>query len=128
MPQSFIPPSFQIAVGFLLIIVALIFLFIVLFYKDKNPILKIIGLLLVCAFCLFANSPWIYFASIFIIATTVTELSFLQNLAAIIRGDKNYFDYMKATQGQTTKESAVAAEKSKSQRTLMEYMILKPKS
>ncbi|BDW94847.1 hypothetical protein MACH10_05320 [Thalassospira tepidiphila] len=42
------------------------------------------------------SSHWVtYFAAIFIVATAVTELEFLQNLAAIIRKDENYFNYKK---------------------------------
>jgi hypothetical protein len=44
---------------------------------------------------LFSNHWSTYFAGLFIIATAVTELEFLQNLAAIIRGNKDYFDYKK---------------------------------
>tara|TARA_R110000782_G_scaffold14060_5_gene42350 strand:- start:5042 stop:5761 length:720 start_codon:yes stop_codon:yes gene_type:complete len=42
------------------------------------------------------SSHWAtYFAAIFIIATAVTELEFLQNLAAIIRKNESYFKYKK---------------------------------
>tara|TARA_R110000850_G_scaffold263721_1_gene392602 strand:+ start:835 stop:1644 length:810 start_codon:yes stop_codon:yes gene_type:complete len=53
---------------------------------------------LVGVLVLFANSPYTYFASVFIVATAVTQLEFLQNLAAIIRGSKEYFEYQKETQ------------------------------
>ncbi len=83
------------------------------------------GIFFLLALAVIAKEFWTYFAAIFILGTLVTEVEFLQNLAAIIRGDKNYFDYMKAAQGQTTKETATsAANSSKSKRTLMEYMIL----
>jgi hypothetical protein len=42
---------------------------------------------------LFANVSWTYFATIFIVATVITELEFLQNLAAIIARDPNYWQY-----------------------------------
>jgi hypothetical protein len=41
----------------------------------------------------FRSSLTVYFAAVFIIATAVTELEFLHILAAIVRGDKNYFDF-----------------------------------
>jgi len=123
--QSVINSPLQSFVALVLIFVALIF-FMALFYKDDKAIMKLLGLLLICSLCLFANSPWIYFPTIFIIATVVTEISFLQILAAIIRGDKNFFDYLKATQGQASLEQSKALEtdsKSK-KRSPMEYMIL----
>lgn len=54
---------------------------------------RLAAILLLVALALFSNHWATYFASIFIIATAVTELEFLHILAAIIRGDKNYFDY-----------------------------------
>jgi hypothetical protein len=56
---------------------------------------RLAAILLVASLALFANSTWTYFAAIFIIATAVTELEFLEKLAAIIRGSKEYFDYKK---------------------------------
>jgi hypothetical protein len=50
-------------------------------------------LLFVISLALFANHWTTYFAALFIVATSVTELEFLQNLAAIIRGDRAYFEY-----------------------------------
>ncbi|MFG6113812.1 hypothetical protein ACGTN9_01395 [Halobacillus sp. MO56] len=61
----------------------------------KAHALKIAGILLLLGLCLFANNTWSYFAGIFIIASAVTRTEYLQNLAAIIRGNKEYFDYKK---------------------------------
>jgi hypothetical protein len=120
-----LPKSFsEIAFG-VLALVGIIFAFIS-FSQSKRPYaIRMSGIFFLFALAVVANSFWTYFAAIFILATLVTELEFLQNLAAIIRGDKNYFDYRKAAQGQTTKETATStANFSKSKRTLMEYMIL----
>ena len=54
---------------------------------------RLLALLLVVGLALFSNHPATYFAALFIVATAVTELEFLQNLAAIIRGNKEYFQY-----------------------------------
>ena len=54
---------------------------------------KLFALLFVISLALFANHVATYFAALFIVATSVTELDFLQNLAAIIRGDRAYFEY-----------------------------------
>lgn len=44
---------------------------------------------------MFSNNTWCLLATIFIVATAITELEFLQNLAAIIRGSDAYFRYKK---------------------------------
>jgi hypothetical protein len=120
-----LPESFpQIAFG-VLALVGIIFAFVSLSQSRRPYAIRMSGIFFLFALAVVANSLWTYFAAIFILATLVTELEFLQNLAAIIRGDKNYFDYRKAAQGQTTKETATSsASLSKSKRTLMEYMIL----
>lgn len=56
---------------------------------------RLFALSLVATLALFANHWAVFFASVFIVATAVTELEFLQNLAAIIRKDENYFKYRK---------------------------------
>ncbi|MBI3006180.1 MAG: hypothetical protein HYY49_12310 [Ignavibacteriales bacterium] len=94
MPKTFIE---ALAGG--LVSLSLILLFLSLFASLRTHSTKLLSILLLIALALFANSPWIYFAAVFIIATAITELDFLQNLAAIIRGDKNWFDYRKAVQG-----------------------------
>ncbi len=56
---------------------------------------RLLAILLVVGLALFSNYWVTYFAALFIVATAVTELEFLQNLAAIIRGNKEYFEYKK---------------------------------
>ena len=123
--EIFIPTTFLYALATLLVVLSILFYLVSFLLKDKSSINKFIGLLFVSAFCLFANNYWTYLISIFIIATTVTELSFLENLAAIFRGNKEYWDYKKSTQGQTSKENAESIkENSKTNRSRMEFMIL----
>ncbi|WP_305064760.1 hypothetical protein [Methanococcoides sp.] len=50
------------------------------------------GTFFLVSMALFANSGWIYFPTVFIIATLVTDSLFLQNLAAIIKGTDSYFE------------------------------------
>jgi hypothetical protein len=57
---------------------------------------RIGAILLVASLALYSDSFGTYFAAIFIVATAVTELEFLEKLAAIIRGSKEYFDYKKS--------------------------------
>lgn len=68
------------------------------------------GLFLLVGLALFANHPAVYFATIFIVATAVTQLEFLQNLAAIIRGSKEYFDYQKEFRSQREVEKTAEKE------------------
>jgi hypothetical protein len=72
-----------------------IFSFISLSGKNREHTLRLTGLFSVSAIALFSNNTWCFFAAIFIVATAVTQLEFLQNLAAIIRGSKEFFDYQK---------------------------------
>jgi hypothetical protein len=76
---------------------------------SREHCLRMTGLFLLVGLALFANSPAVYFATVFIVATAVTQLEFLQNLAAIIRGSKEYFDYQKEFLSQ--KEVEKTAEK-----------------
>lgn len=63
----------------------------------KPGALKLSGMTFVAGLAL-ASANWFnYFAAIFIVATAITELSFLEKLAAIMRGSKEYFDYQKET-------------------------------
>jgi hypothetical protein len=55
--------------------------------------MRAFALLIILAVALVANYWVTYFAAMFIIATAATELEFLQNLAAIIRGNRDYFNY-----------------------------------
>jgi hypothetical protein len=68
------------------------------------------AMLLVVALALYSNNAWNYFAAIFITASAVTELEFLERLAAIIRGSKEYFDYKKSQVPIEEVRAKVAAE------------------
>jgi hypothetical protein len=76
--------------------------------------IRLAAILLVASLSLFANSTWTYFAAIFIIATAITELEFLEKLAAIIRGSKEYFDYKKSQVPIDEAKAKAAAEASSS--------------
>ena len=120
--SKFIPETFLQASGGAIVAIAVVIAIISLFQKDKAFISKVFAVLFIIGIS-FISAHWTtYFATIFIIATAITELDFLQNLAAIIRGDKNYFDYLKSKQGAI---SASEAEKSKApERNAMQYKIL----
>lgn len=78
---------FSIFGGFLTIV------FIIVKRHTEVPI-KFIGSFFVLALCFFANNAWTYGVGIFIIATLVTELEFLEKLAAIAWGRREYFEYL----------------------------------
>ena len=54
------------------------------------------AIFLITSLALYSNNAAVYFATVFILASAVTELAFLEKLAAIIRVSKEYFDYMKS--------------------------------
>lgn len=76
----------------------------------REHCLRMTGLFLLSSLALFANNAYCYFATVFIVATAVTQLEFLQNLAAIIRGSKEYFDYQKEYLSQREVEKTVEKE------------------
>ena len=71
---------------------------------SRSQATKLLAICFIASFSLFSNHPATYFSAIFIIATAVTELEFLQNLAAIIRGNSDYFDYKKEALSKEEKE------------------------
>lgn len=85
--------SFLEMLGGLLLAIAILFAFLSIIPPLRATSLRLSGIVFLVALALFSNHWATYFAAIFIIATAVTELEFLHILAAIIRGDKNYFDY-----------------------------------
>lgn len=94
--DKLIPLTFVETLGGLLACAALIAGFLSLLPPLRTRAIQLFALFLVAALSLFSNHWSTYFAGIFVIATAVTELEFLQNLAAIIRGsNKHYFDYKK---------------------------------
>jgi len=89
------PVTYENLIGTLLICVSIICLFTSFFEIHKKHATKLFSILIVTSLALFSSYWATYFAAIFIVATAVTELEFLQTLAAIIRKDKNYFDFKK---------------------------------
>lgn len=94
--EKLFPGSFTTALGGTVIAVSILLSILSLIPCLKVQSTKLLALFVIVGLSLFANEWFTYFASVFVIATTVTEVEFLQNLAAIIRGDnKAYFDYKK---------------------------------
>jgi len=105
--DSFLPQSFREILGALALIVAILFSFISIAKASREHCLRATGLFLLAGIILFANDAWAYFASVFIFGTAITQLEFLQNLAAIIRGSKEYFDYQKEFLSQSEIEKTI---------------------
>jgi len=76
----------------------------------RSHSLRLSAILLVITLCLFSNHVSTYFAALFIVGTVVTELEFLQTLAAILRGNKHYFDYAKETIRDSEVENKISKE------------------
>ena len=106
--EHLIPDSFTNFVAASLLAFAVIQAFLALIPKLKTTALRIAAILMLAALSVFSSHWTTYFAAIFIIATAVTELEFLHILAAIIRGDKNYFDFRREflTKEEALKKSA----------------------
>ncbi len=92
---KFFPDAYTNFIGTISLVVAVGFLLFSSFQDDKSHTTKMFSIMVVVSLALFSSHVVTYFAAIFIVATAVTELEFLQNLAAIIRKDENYFKYKK---------------------------------
>jgi len=102
--------NYSSLIGTIILLVAIVYLLLSYFYDNKRHTTKLFSILIISSLALFSAHWATYFAAIFIIATAVTELEFLQTLAAIIRKDKNYFDYKKETLSKTDKIKKKAEE------------------
>lgn len=92
---NLIPDKFPSFIGAVSLLVAFVCMFLTFDEKKKSHATKLFAIMVVVSLAFFSSHWGTYFAAIFIVATAVTELDFLQNLAAIISKDKNYFDYRK---------------------------------
>lgn len=122
--NNLIPTDFVEALAGFVSIIAILAGGASLFPGIRGHATKLLAILFVASLALFANHWSTYFAALFVIATAVTELEFLQNLAAIIRGNKEYFDYKKQSLSSEQKAKKIESE----QKELVELGISKPKS
>ncbi len=89
------PESFRELLSAVCLALGITFSLLSLAASIRRHSLRLVGLFLLSSLALYANNAWCYFGAVFIAATAVTRLDFLQNLAAIIRGSKPYFDFQK---------------------------------
>lgn len=103
MSLDFIFNNLKDSLASIIILIGVVFSFVSLIEEHRVHSEKLFALLFLAGISLFANDPVCYFATLFIIATVVTNLDFLQNIAAIIKGSKEYFDYKISTYNQEDK-------------------------
>ncbi len=101
------PESFRELLSASMFLFGVLFSLFSLFKSGRDHCLRMAGMFLLGSLALFAHNPYSYFAALFIVATAVTQLEFLQNLAAIIRGSKEYFDYQKEYLSQKEVEHSI---------------------
>jgi hypothetical protein len=101
------PENFRELLSASMFLIGVMFSFLSLLKNGREHCLRMAGLFLLASLALFAHNPYSYFAALFIVATAVTQLEFLQNLAAIIRGSKEYFDYQKEYLSQKEVENSI---------------------
>lgn len=94
--------------------------------RPHTASVKLIGSLMVLAMAFAANHWAVYALAIFITATLVTELEFLERLAAIFWGRDKYFDYLKGRATTVEKELVVQAEAVKELAAEAEQQVLSP--
>lgn len=75
-------------------IVGLIAAIVLMFMSDKKLVTQLLGAILVVSISFAAHSPVVYTISVFVIATLVTELQFLEKIAALIWNRKEYWEYL----------------------------------
>jgi len=131
--EKYLPLSFIQLVAGIFSFCTIIAFFLSLKSSIRHHSLRLFSISLISTLSLFCNHVTVYFASVFIIATSITETEFLQNLAAIIRDSKEYFRYKMAKEGKTSLEKIAIISKSAktsmtgptpSKRDPMEYKIL----
>lgn len=108
--EKFLPATFLEFIGGGLAVVAVLAGLLSLCASLRTHLLRILAITFICALAIFSNHVTTYFVAIFVIATAVTELEFLQNLAAIVRGNKEYFDYRKEVLSTDVKLKNIATE------------------
>lgn len=68
---------------------------IVLMYKsDRKLVTQLLGAILVVSISFSSDNDVVYIISVFVIATLVTELQFLEKIAALIWNRKEYWEYL----------------------------------
>ncbi|WP_340104559.1 NERD domain-containing protein [Rhodohalobacter sp. 8-1] len=75
-------------------VVALLMTLLLSYFHKRDLPVKLLGSLMVLSIMFGANNAWIYAIGVFIVATLVTELQFLEKLAALAWNRKEYWQYL----------------------------------
>lgn len=108
--QQILPHSFIELIAGILMLSALLVALISLLRKDRKAVTKMAAILFVASLCLFSGNGWIYFVGVSIIAIAVTELDFLRNIIATIRGDTEHFERKKVVKEEPEPVTETASE------------------
>lgn len=122
--EKFLPSTFIQIIAGIFSICSIIAVLCSIKRTIRTHSIRIFAISFISALALFSDNGWVYFASVFIIATVITETEFLQNLAAIIRGSKPYFDYKLAKGDASPSDINLDKDKKTLKRLPMENKIL----
>ncbi len=86
--ERILPGSFIELLAGILLLAALVFALVSLMTENKRPITRLSAILFVSSLCLFSDNGWIYFVGVFIIATAIIDLDFIQNVVGIFKGTR----------------------------------------
>jgi hypothetical protein len=75
-------------------LVALLISVIYIAFSARDLGVKLVGSIFVVSLCFAANNAFVYPLGILIVATLVTELEFLEKIAALLWNRKEYWDYL----------------------------------
>lgn len=101
--EQLLPASFIELLGGLLLVAALVVALASLSQQRRTASARTAALLLIASLCLFSQSAWVYFTGVLIIALTVSEMGFLENLASLIRGIRRRDECVREHARPTTK-------------------------
>jgi hypothetical protein len=86
--EQLLPASFTELLAGILLLAALFVALSSLSKAYRRTATKTAGILFVASLCLFSQNGWVYFVGVVIIATSLSELDFLRNVSAAIRGER----------------------------------------
>lgn len=82
------------SIASLFAIVGLVTCIVLMFKSDRKLVTQLLGAILVVSISFSAHHTVVYTISVFVIATLVTELQFLEKIAALIWNRKEYWEYL----------------------------------
>ena len=96
--------------GIVLTVLGSMIIVLTVWNKLKDFLLKLVGIFFVIGLALFSDNTSCYFLAILVVATIVTDLGFLQNIAAIIRNSDSYFTYLSSQSSKEIEQKIIKEE------------------